>query len=490
MRDEVLHLYHKLPMPARRVAARMRGEYLRRWRYGRESEAIIAEAIEQETWSADRWRRWQADRLAFLLERAATRVPYYRDHWAARRRRGDRASWTDLENWPVLEKDTLRANPRAFLADDINPRRLFHEQTSGTTGKAIELWWSRELTRHIFGTAEAYCTHWYGVSRHDPWAMLGGQLIVPVAQRRPPFWIWNAALNQLYMSSYHLSPSFLPAYVDALGKHGIVHVAGYTSSVYQLALGVLASGRRDLKMAVAITNAEPVTSDQRRVISQAFDCQVCETYGMAEGVARASQCKAGTLHIWPQIGIIEIFEGPSRLRAGEPGDMVCTGLRNADMVLIRYRIGDRGTLADPSTRCACGRTLPILASIEGREEDTVYTRDGRAIRRFHAVFIGVPEVTEAQVIQETLNRVRIRCVPGPGFGASAQRAMIDKLRDRMGDVEVAFEVMDAIPRGANGKFRAVVCNLSRAERGALLQAVPAGSKEASFDHGIASSTGA
>jgi len=34
------------------------------------------------------------------------------------------------------------------------------------------------------------------------WAILGGQVVVPVAQRHQPFWVWNAALNQLYMSSY------------------------------------------------------------------------------------------------------------------------------------------------------------------------------------------------------------------------------------------------------------------------------------------------
>jgi len=471
MRDGILHLYHKLPLPARTLAARVRGEYLRRWRYGYDTERIIAEALEQETWSAEQWERWQGSRLEFVLERAATRVPYYRDLWSKRRRDGDGRSWGRLENWPILEKDALRANARAFIADDVNPRRLFHEQTSGTTGKPIELWWSRELTRRIFGTAEAYCSRWYGVTRHSRWAMLGGSLIVPAAQSKPPFWVWNASLNQLYMSSYHLSPEFLPSYVDALIKYRVEHVAGYSSSVYQLALGVLATGRRDLKMAVAVTNAEPVSSQQRRAISDAFNCVVCETYGMAEGVARASQCKEGSLHIWPQIGVVEVMDRGVRVPPGESGDVVCTGLWNADMPLIRYRIGDRGSLAAASTRCACGRTLPVLGSIDGRDEDTLYTRDGRAIQRFHAVFIGVPEVIEAQVIQESLDTIRIRCVPGPGFGPAAERVMTEKLKDRMGDVEVAVEVLQTIPRGANGKFRAVVCKLSKGDREKLQQAV-------------------
>ena len=46
---------------------------------------------------------------------------------------------------------------------------------------------------------------WYGVSRHDRWAMLGGQLVVPF-RRRGLLLGWNAAMKQLYISSYHLAP--------------------------------------------------------------------------------------------------------------------------------------------------------------------------------------------------------------------------------------------------------------------------------------------
>jgi hypothetical protein len=34
----------------------------------------------------------------------------------------------------------------------------------------------------------------------------------------------------------------------------------------------------------------------------------------------------------------------------------------------------------------------------------------------------------------------------------------------MGDVAVALEPVDRIPRGPNGKFRAVICEIPQAER--------------------------
>ena len=99
-------------------------------------------------------------------------------------------------------------------------------------------------------------------------------------------------------------------------------------------------------MTVAITSAEPVYDYQRATIAQAFNCPVRETYGMAEIVAAASECTAGRLHLWPEAGWVEVIEDKQSLPHGASGDLVCTGLMNADMPLIRYRTGDRGTLAE------------------------------------------------------------------------------------------------------------------------------------------------
>src|SRR5690606_2199212 len=97
--NRLLTFYHHLPPPVRNLAASLRGYYLRSWRYGPETERLVEEALEREHWSAEQWKRWQEERLAYVLHRAATQVPYYRQQWSERRRRGDTASWEVLENW-------------------------------------------------------------------------------------------------------------------------------------------------------------------------------------------------------------------------------------------------------------------------------------------------------------------------------------------------------------------------------------------------------
>lgn len=463
-----LRVYHLLPGPARSLAATLHGRKLRAWRYGPETDRLVEEALARDAWTTDQWSSWRGERLARLLHRAATRVPYYRRQWEERRRRGDSSSWEQLEHWPVLTKEPLREEPRSFLADDCQPDSLYHSQTSGTSGKPLHLWHSRDTLRAWYALFEARWRRWNGVSRRDRWAILGGQLVAPVERRKPPFWVWNGALRQLYMSSYHLAPDLIGHYLDALEQHNIRYLWGYSSSLHTLAEGALRLGRT-VPMQVALSNAEPLYENQRVAITKAFTCPVRETYGMSENTIGAAECAHGRLHLWPDAGVLEVFDGDQPAASGETGDLVVTGLLNPDMPLIRYQVRDCGALVDlgkaaSEEACPCGRRLPVIRSIEGRIDDLLYTADGRRVGRLDPVFKADLPVREVQIVQQALDRLEVRYVPAAGFTDAAAGVITSRLRDRMGPVEVTLRAVSEIPRGANGKFRAVVCNLSEAQR--------------------------
>lgn len=428
-------------------------------RYGRETEELVHQALAREHWDREQWQAWQSEKLSRVLQRAATRVPYYRSYWNTRRRAGDRSPWLELGNWPILEKETVRENPRAFVADDCNPRRMYTEYTSGSTGKPMALFQSLPALRQWYALFEARRRYWYGVSRRDRWANVGGQLITPVHQRRPPFWVWNAAMRQLYMSSFHLSPDLISHYLHALDKYRVKYLFGYTSSLAAIAREVLERGWHCDHISVVITNAEPLPARERAIIEKGFACDVRETYGMSENAAAASECRTGRLHLWPEAGVVEVVEDGEPAADGMAGDLVCTGLLNEDMPLIRYRVGDRGALSVDAAVCGCGRTLPVLSSVEGRIDDVLYTRDGRRIGRLDSVFKTDFPIREAQIIQRSLDSVCVKVVPGKDYDDGVGRDIVERLRLRIGDIDVDLQRVDEIPRGPNGKMRAVVSEL-------------------------------
>jgi phenylacetate-CoA ligase len=449
----LLPFYHRLPPAVRHAVASLKGYQLRRWRYGPETARLVAEALEREYWSAAQWETWRAEQLARVLHRAATRVPYYRNLWAERRRRGDKRSWEELGNWPVLTKEEVRRDPAAFLADDCQPSRMMLLQTSGTSGTPLRLWVPRANVRDWYALSEARWRTWYGVTRHDRWAILGGQLVTPVAQRRPPFWVHNRSLNQLYLSTYHLAPDLIRYYFEALHSFKPKYLLGYSSALHTLAHECIRQRLGGLNLRVVLTNAEPLFGYQRETIEQAFQCPVRETYGMTEMVVAGSECEHGVLHQWPEAGVIEV-EDPN---AAGTGSFLVSGLVNRGMPLIRYRAGDHGSLKPLGEPCPCGRTLPAFGRIEGRCDDVVLTPDGRRVGRLDPVFKSGLPIRQAQIIQEDLDHVRILVVPTSGFTHSDSEDLKARLAARLGDgIRIEVQLVNDIPLGANGKFRAVV----------------------------------
>ena len=454
-------LYEKSPGPLRTVAATLRGLYLRAQQTTAEGERLVAAARERERWSAQQWQQWQGERLAFVLEHAAVHVPFYRDQWAVRRRRGDRASWTYLENWPILERETLLAHPHAFIADDCHVGRLNPVHTRGTTGTPLRLWRSPDTARTLRALLMVRTQEWNGLGNGDASAHLSPEAVVPRAQRRPPFWVWDAARRRLLLSARHFGRETAAAYLDALVRHRTVHLHGPASLLHELAVHAIESGRADLPVRVVTTDAEPLVAEYRCTIGEAFRSPVRETYSVVEAVAAASECAHGRLHAWPEIGIVEVLEGDRPVEPEVLGDLVCTGLLNTDMPLVRYRVGDCGRRQEVMRPCACGRMMPPFVRIEGRDGNVLLTQDGRRVAWLAPTFHGLA-VRESQIVQEAVGRVRVRFVPAPGYEPAMGHTIRARLQARLGgDLQVVLECVDALPRNGHGSHRSVtvVCDV-------------------------------
>jgi phenylacetate-CoA ligase len=101
-----------------------------------------------------------------------------------------------------------------------------------------------------------------------------------------------------------------------------------------------------------------------------------------------------------------------------------------------------------------------VTEIEGRKDDVVIMPDGRRIGRLDPVFKADLPIREAQIIQDSLDHVRVIVVPDSGFSPSSADDIVANVRSRLGSIRADIEMVDSIPRGANGKFQAVICQLS------------------------------
>lgn len=449
-------IYHRLPYGIRSLVASANGIRLHHMRYGADTRRLVEEAKSKEYWPQSRWQEWQKTTLSNMLRAASLEVPHYREFWG---KYAGTEVCEDIERWPILEKDVVRSNPRRLVSDKVISRRLHCTFTSGSTGTPIQVYWSSETARRWYALFERRWRNWSGVDRNDRWALIGGKRVVHPGAKQPPFWVHNRGMKQLYLSAYHISPGTVHDYVEAICHFKARYIYAYTSAVYALAQLILDNEIVVPKLEVIITNAEPLFSYQRSLIERAFGCPVRETYGMAEMVAGASECEHGRLHLWPDAGWLEVIDSNGVIGTHGRGHLLGTSLLNPDMPLIRYRIGDTVSIENHSVNCLCGRTLPVLGAVEGRNDDLLLTRDGRRIGRLDPIFKSALPIREAQIVQTAVNHCVLNIVPAPGFDDSVSAGLAAELREVMGDISVSVKLLDEIPRSPNGKLKAVVCEL-------------------------------
>src|SRR5260370_42214848 len=142
-------------------------------------------------------------------------------------------------------------------------------------------------------------------------------------------------------------------------------------------------------------------------------------------------------------------------RPGESGSVIVTDLTNRAMPIIRYQVGDVAAMTDRA--CSCGRGLPLLERLEGREADYVVTQAGELISGISLTenfALHVPGLAQLQIVQETVQRFVFRIVRGPEFGPDSLRRIGELVAERFGpDVAFECEYVDAIPQEASGKYR-------------------------------------
>jgi phenylacetate-CoA ligase len=442
----VQQLYYKLPICLQNACATAQGAKYHHWRYGGIFGDYLDRLRHTERQSAEQLCELQSIELKRLQNFASTHVPYYRKYGTT----------------TPLNKDQIRENGEEFLADTFSRRALIPWHTSGTTGKPLTVYYSRDAMQRMWAFVELY-RNAAGVRKADRRGQFTGKMIVPPRQTESTrtFWRRDLANHTLLLSTVHLLPENLPYYAAALERFRPVYLSGYPSSMYVLAEHYRQSGQVAPRLVAALTSAETLLEHQRRVIEETFATRVFDQYGQAEMQSFWYECEAGSMHAHPLAGVTEILRPDGTPAAlGEMGEVVLTGLVNFAMPLIRYCVGDTARFSAKS--CSCGRGMPVIEEIGGRLDDFVYTRERGSLGRLDPVLKGVHNIVESQIEQESLDVLRIRFVPAPHFTAEDLQLLEDNLRARVGrSIHLEFECTDRIPRSSNGKFRFVISRLDQ-----------------------------
>ncbi|MHB8078497.1 MAG: phenylacetate--CoA ligase family protein [Candidatus Krumholzibacteriia bacterium] len=409
-----------------------------------------------QRWPHERRDAVRLARLRALLDHAAVRVPRWREAGLPSGR--GMSSLADIARLPFTVKADLQARAADFRST-APLGRLVRKTTGGSTGVPVTIWKTRRaMARELAATWRGYA--WAGVGVGDRQARFWGVPLDSTGRRKARAIDW--VCNRRRFSAFRFGPEELGRYAAELRGFRPRWLYGYVSMLCELAEHYKATGETPgLDLACIVTTAEVLSPPQRQLLAEVFGTRVFNEYGCGELGTIAHECAHGRLHLSDENLIVEILDGDRSCAPGEMGEIVVTELNNLAMPLLRYRLGDFGSLA--AEPCPCGRTLAVLENVYGRAYDFLVDRQGR---RFHgeivlyvfeaAARLGLG-VRQFQVVQADLDRFRVRVVPGPGDPAASRRHLEAKLREQLGsDARFEFESVTAIPREKSGKMRLIV----------------------------------
>ncbi len=424
------------------------------------SVALRKELEISQWWNPQQIEQLQKERLHRLLAHAQNHVPYYRSLFAEHRIQVENIrSVADLAQLPLLDKEKIRANTDALKSDIARDLSPFN--TGGSTGEPLKFHIGKERVSHDVA-AKWRATRWWGVDIGDPEIVIWGSPIELGAQDRVRAQR-DRMLRTKLLPAFEMSEPKLSRLLEEIRARRPKMLFGYPSVLDHIARHAEANRLRmnDLGIRVAFVTAECLSKEQRQQIGRTFGCRVANGYGSRDAGFIAHECREGGMHISAEDIIVEVVDAQGRsLPPGEAGAIVVTHLATSDFPFIRYRTGDIGVL--DTALCRCGRGLPLLKEIQGRNTDFLVTQDGAALHSLALVYIlrDLPQIRAFKIIQENLSLTRILVVSRGGLAPDISRKIDLGCRARLGqNVHIAIEEVAEILPEKSGKFRSAVSKI-------------------------------
>jgi phenylacetate-CoA ligase len=407
----------------------------------------------------------QLEKTKNLISHAYYNCPFYQSFYSCVGiHPEDIKTWPDFSKLPILTKAVIKKNQGELIAQNIQKDQLVPGKTSGSTGKPLDFFIDEDSTQKQRASA-LLTNEWAGYRLGEKVFTLFGQSTSMAKRSKLRKFLRRKLLNRTYnLSTLQLSKESMLEFYGLLGRNPMPFITGYAHTLYLFAefleeqdLGINAKG--------IISGGMVLHNWQREKIEKVFNCKVINRYGCEELGTIACECdRQEGLHVNSYTKYVEVInEKGDPAKSGEIGNLVITDLTNYGMPFIRYIIEDMAVASDAI--CSCGRTLPLLKSIEGRESDFVITPDGMMVSGISLTDnfgANIPGVVQLQIIQDKIDHITIRIVKDSSFSKESIDTIGHLNRTFFGDrMNFSCEFLDEIPLEASGKIRFVISEIER-----------------------------
>jgi len=405
--------------------------------------------------------RAQSRRVKAMTNHAYCTVPYYRE---TMQRLGlvpaDFRTASDLSRLPVIEREQLQRDPDYFESTATRRGRDLAVRSGGSTGAPRMVKWNTAAIFQNAGHAERERSiiadkvgQFVGYRESVIGSRFGSEQDVQAVYRE------HAILPRRTSIDYqHLSMEGSPEHnVEQLNQFRPDVLRSYGSYLGRLFSWVKETGAPLHRPKVVSYDADELTPDARRLITDEFGIEVLSAYQAVEAFKIGFECDQHTgIHLNTDLYPVRIVDDHAQeVEEGVSGQVIVSNLVNHATVLLNYRLGDVAKTI-PGL-CPCGRTLPLMSYIEGRVDDWIMLGSGESIhpQLVRAIFTEETSVRQYQVVQYEVNQFRVAIESLRAESGLAERIR-SRFTERFGNVGVDVRFVDRIAPSPGGKFRTVI----------------------------------
>lgn len=412
--------------------------------------------LESQWCPTEKIQRIQASKLKLLIRYAYENVPYY--HSVFRNLNlhpDDIRSKDDLVKLPILTKDMIRRNFSQLLSRDYQNIPSYEYYSSGSTGEPFRYYLDK--SSYSAGWAQTFrCWNWAGFTLGKKYVKISMNKRINFRQN-----IQDFLLRTRFIYGLDFSEDSVNRIIKQIQEYKPSIIRGYASHLYNIAK-LMENNNLTLDGMAVTTTGDILFPHYRELIEDRFCCKIFDCYG-GEGAAIAFECEMHNgYHIGEEDVIMELVNFDDTVIEEGTGRVIFTNLNNYSLPFIRYDIGDIAQTTNK--RCACGRNLSRLLSIEGRDSDMIYSSSGRflPVQYFTVLFKRIGGVDQFQIIQEDYSHLLIKIVKNASYTSQDTQHIINSIQQAIGyPINISMKFVTEIPVfGRSGKRRFVISKIS------------------------------
>ncbi len=403
--------------------------------------------LRSQYWAPNKLHRYVDANLARSLA-AASQLPFYRERFG-----GDAIEPRNLQRLPILARAQVPHLLNSVRAMDPSRSNLIAARSAGSTGMPVDFVWSaRHQSSRIAARVRYLRANGWNLFARSAWL---------VSTRPESTDAWVVTRGRFLGARFASHLGDLEQEAEWLRKLDPLYLYAFPVNLDGLARVFESSRWRLGSLRRIFSGSEILEDSMRERLRRVFGVEVSDNYGSTEAFL-AWECPQGSYHVNAEHVLLEIVDEGGRPAApGAMGRVLVTTLHNYLMPLIRYEIGDYAIAARGS--CGCGRTLPLIGRILGREINLFL--DGNR-KRFVPWPLFKPLtarewITQYQVVQRDVGRFLIRFVSDRELTSQEEteiRAHFETVTGAPAVIE--FERLERIPRAPSGKFMMALCAIA------------------------------